>query len=171
MSTYPVWLAGMQVTAGRLTARQWNATVKQTRETVTSSTTYQDDDELAFPVAANAAYLGRFVYGVDGATGGDIKTRYSVPAGATGFKWCVGPQSGATDRDDTQMVSAVHGYTTDRPYGTVAATSSAITVVEWLMVQTAGTSGEVRLQWAQNASSGTATAVLDRSLVAWTRVG
>jgi hypothetical protein len=169
--TYPDWRWGMKLTPARLAARQPNRVVKATLEGVTSSTTYQDDNELLFPVVANAHYFVMVLFNVNGATGGDIKTRYSVPAGATGFKWCMGPQVGSADRENTNMVSAVHNPGTDRPYGTVAASTAAIAVREYLRVQTAGASGNVVLQWAQNASSGTTTSVDVFSSLMWWRVG
>src|ERR687895_1187516 len=167
---YPDWRWGMKLTPDRLTALQPGSVVKQTLESVTSSTTYQDDNELAFPAEANAHYFVMAVLGVDGATGGDIKTRWSVPASATGFRWCMGPPAGSADRENTNLVSAVHGFTTDRAYGTVAASGASIAAREYLRVLTAGTAGAVTLQWAQNTSSATATAVIAGSYLIWWRV-
>lgn len=168
--TFPDWRWGMKLTPARLTARQPNSIVKGTLETVTSSTTYQDDNELLFPVEPNAHYFAMFILNISGATGGDIKTRYSVPAGTTGFKWCMGPTVGATDRENTNMVSAVHGFATDRPYGTVAVSGAGIAVREYLRIQTAGTAGNVVLQWAQNTSSASATTMDVDSHALWWRV-
>lgn len=171
MGTYPVWYAGMKVTQARLSAMEWNTAIKSADEQVTNSTTYQDDNELLVPVVANAEYYMRFHLAVDGAQAGDIKMRFGVPAGATGFRWCQGPTVGSTDRENTNMAVPVHGFTTDRPYGSFAATNASIAVIERLHVQTAGTAGNVVLQWAQNTLSGTATAIIASSFVTWLRVG
>lgn len=168
---YPEWRAGMKVTQARIAGMQWNTIVKQALEGVTSSTVYQDDDELIVPVEANAKYIIRFHLVANGATGGDIKCRFSVPSGTTGLRWAIGPTVGSTDRENTNMVSAVHAFTTDRPYGTVAASNQGITIVETLTVVTSSTAGNVVLQWAQNTSSATQTNIQDGSFVVWIRIG
>lgn len=165
--TYPDWRWGMKLTPARLTARQPNKIVKGLAEIVTSSTTYQDDNELLFPAAANSHYFAMLIMNVFGATGGDIKVRFSVPSGATGFRWCMGPTAGASDRESTNMVSAVHGLATDRPYGLVGITNAAVTIREYLRVQTSSTAGNVVTQWGQNASSATATTVDEDSYLMW----
>jgi hypothetical protein len=171
MGVYPTVRAGMKVTQARLSAMQWNETPKVNDQGVANSTTYVDDTALLFAVAANAEYVARFHLVVDGVTGADIKVRFSVPAGATGFRWCQGPQAGSADRENTNMAIPVHGFTTDRPYGTVAATAASIAVIERLHVFTAATSGSVTLQWAQNTANATGTLVLANSFVTWLRVG
>lgn len=168
MTVYPTWLAGQIVTAAALTGMQTNMIVKQATESVTSSTTLQDDDELVVPVVANATYSITFYIAAVGATAGDINTEYSVPSGTTGFKWCIGPAVSATDRENTSMVSAVHGFTTDRSYGVVS-TTLGVAIVESLQVVTGSTAGNVVFRWAQNASSATATSVLAGSYVTWVR--
>lgn len=168
--TSPDWRWGMALTPDRLTARQPGMVVKALGEIVTSSTTYQDDNELSFPAAANAHYFAILIMNVFGATGGDIKVRLSVPSGATGFRWCMGPTSGASDRESTNMVSAVHNFGTDRPYGLVGIASTAVAIREYVRVQTSSTSGNVVVQWAQNASSATATTVDADSYLIWWRL-
>jgi hypothetical protein len=169
MTTYPDWAAGDLITAANLNAGQWNMVVKQATETVTSSTTLQDDDELVIPLEANATYyvIVHCAYGAVSAA--DVNTEYTFPSGATGLKWCQGPQIGSSDRENTAMVSAVHNFGTDRNYGATS-TSNTIAAIEHLHITTSSTAGDLTLRFAQNASNATGSVNLAGSFVTWVRV-
>lgn len=171
MTLYPPWLAGQRVTAALLTGMQPQYVIKQADETVTSSITYQDDDELFFPLEANALYEVEFVLAPGGVTTGDIKTRWGVPSGATGFKWCVGLGVSATTRDDGGNIKmAVHGHGTDCIYGTVSTTSVGASR-EIGFVDTSSTPGNLVLQWTQNTSNATGSKILAGSYLRVLRIG
>lgn len=139
---------------------------KTANESVTSSTTNQADDELLLPVEPFSAYLTLVCLSVTAATAGDIKVSWSVPTGAQGRRHALGPGSGATGTTDTMRI-AVHGWTADTVYG-LNSTSTSIIEEGVLFTEAAG--GLLWMQWAQNASSGTATVVESNSFMRLQRV-
>jgi hypothetical protein len=169
LSTYPTLAAGQRLTAGMLRAMQTNVLTKSATETVTSSTTLQDDDELVVPVDANATYVMTFHLALGSVAAADVNTEYTVPAGASGFKWCQGPPPASTDRENTTMVSAVHNFGTDRRYGPTS-TTSVPAVIEHLLVNTSSTAGNVVFRWAQDTSNATGSVNLAGAFVTWVRV-
>lgn len=176
-TTYPVWRAGMKLTLARLQAMRWTYVLKTADETVTSSTTMQNDNDLVIPVEANATYYARVHLAFGGLSGADIKTQWTVPTGTTGLKFSRGPEIGTTDRQDTNMISAVHNLTTVRNYGcmsTLAANISGEAQIanEFLRIVTSSTAGNVQLQWAQNTSNATGTVMRGdpMSFIMWKRV-
>src|SRR5574341_1924364 len=62
---------------------QQNFVRKTADESVTSSTTLQDDDHLVIAVEANTNYFIEAFLIYDGDAAGDFKFTFSVPAGAT----------------------------------------------------------------------------------------
>jgi hypothetical protein len=128
---------------------------KTSNESVTSSTTMQNDDVFAFAVAANTAYALEGYVQYDGAhaVAGDIKADFTVPASSV-FTWSnfgtnvsslveynVVPQAASVSR----FMGANDGTTmTFQPKGYLA---------------TAGTAGTLQFRWAQNTSNATATRV------------
>ncbi|TXI87238.1 MAG: hypothetical protein E6Q36_07870 [Chryseobacterium sp.] len=127
------------------------ARVKSANESVTSSTTFQNDDELSFSIGASERWaLFTFIQGNVGATP-DIKFQVTAPAGAT----CNVTFANQLPGIDT--VLANRGCSTSS--GNMG---SGNTDAYWQVagyVSTGVTSGTVNLQWAQNSSSGTATTV------------
>jgi hypothetical protein len=149
VSTYPAWPAGDLVTAGKLRDGQWQLVVKQTTET-TTATSVQDDDELVVPLAASATYFGIFGLALGATSSVDIQTQYSVPAGASGFKFCLGPAQSSTDRTNTTMASAVHNFTTTRVYGATSTSSVPAMIEHWVCTTTSA--GNLVYRWASNAA-------------------
>src|SRR6266540_2063498 len=118
---------------------------KTATESVTSSATLQDDDQLTLAVVANTVYTvgGLLLY--DGATAGDLKYMFVVPAGAT-FKWSnmipatsITGSGGNTTNfagfDDTQTLSV----------GAAGAGITLAIAIHGLLV-IAGTAGTFKLQ-------------------------
>lgn len=129
---------------------------KTATESVTSSTVLQDDDELLFAGVSDAVYAVEVVCFVDGATGGDFKATIVGPAGASGTVSVQGPQSGATTFDNHTMAEQSSSLGTAPSAGTLGTGNKTRVEVKALVIL-AGTAGDVKLQWAQLASSGTAT--------------
>jgi hypothetical protein len=169
MTTYPDWAAGDPISAAKLNDGQWHCIIKQSTETVTSSTTLQDDDELVVPLEANATYHCVFLLAMGGVSAADVNTDYSFPSGATGYKFCQGPQIGSADRANTAMVSATHNLDTDRNYGTTS-TTSVPAMIEHVVVVNGSVAGNLTLRWAQNASNATGSVNLAGSAVMYVRV-
>lgn len=134
---------------------------KASTESVTSSTVLQDDNELLFAIGANEIWEFEFYLRVDGATGGDFKAHVNGPAGVAGSFAVFGPQSGATTFDNHTVLNeadvSIGGGSAPTP-GTLGANLFVMVLVKGV-VEAGATPGNVTLQWAQRASSGTATRI------------
>lgn len=142
--------------------------VKTADESVTSSTTIQNDDELAsMPLTAGISYAVEAFIIASGAAAGDIKITWarSGTINQIGARLCIGPTVNTTDVQGTgaaattngvTRASGGHALTTAISYGTDGTNNSAIH--EQFTLQCV-VSGQLTFQWTQNASSGTATIV------------
>lgn len=134
---------------------------KTVAESVTSSTSMQNDDELlvAFE-AGGAAYLLDAVVFYSASATGDIKFGLAVGAGTLGGRWSItslDPAAGTTRLDSAAATATL----TAGGDGTIRAA-----VIRGVIVPTAA--ANLRLQWAQNVSDVTATQVAPSSyLAAW----
>jgi hypothetical protein len=161
----------MDITGQRLRDGLPQYVIKDSSIAMTSSTTYKDDEELVYALVANAIYEPEFILAPGGSTTGDIKTRWSVPSGATGFRWCTGLGSTATSRDNAAAIKmAVHAFSSDCVYGTVSTTSVGA-AREIGTITTGATAGNLRLQWAQNTSDATGSEILAGSYLRIRRIG
>ncbi len=129
---------------------------KSSSESVTSSTTLQNDDDIVFNLPEPGVYNVIALLTIGGATAGDLKVAWAVSAGAAQLttRRCIGPAIGTTAFDNTSMRMTAHNLTTEVSYGTAEAATGVIR--EEFLVETAGT-GTVQLRWAQRTSSATAT--------------
>jgi hypothetical protein len=152
-----------QLIAGLRQAYGIRAT-KTTDETVTSSTTLQNDDELSVAVAANTTYKVKFWLTVFGAAAGDIKVALTFPTGSTcktfgGLGMYNGSAAAATNAD----VEA-HGYGSTSTSPTSSITfgvpdTNGIVLTCEATIAVGPTAGAITVQWAQGTSSGTGTTV------------
>jgi hypothetical protein len=146
----------------------WLYVRKTADQSVTSSTTLVDDNQLLLPVAANAVYELRMFIIYTAATAGDLSITFTGPASAT-LDWNIGGLSGtsATTPDGVTWWGAntIGGNDSVNGGGGVnmAAHPQGILI-------TAGTAGTFKLRWAQAASSGTATTVKTGSVMILQRV-
>ena len=138
---------------------------KTSDESVTSSTTLQNDDALVFAIGASENWAITFHLFVRSHASGDIKIGVTVPSGAAGALSGIGPALGTSDVDDTNVVIA-NPTSTDfsgtLSFGAIATGSYSYIQINLLVVNSTN-SGNVQLQWAQNASNGTATTVYTHS--------
>lgn len=131
---------------------------KVSDETIDTSTTLQNDDELFFPVDANKVYAVTGVIRFTTGTTPNIKFTWAAPAGAT---WVFRSQgNGASGTWESS------GSATKTPNG--AATH--LIFVFWGHVVVAGNAGVVQLQWAQNTSDGGDTTVNAGSYITYEAV-
>lgn len=141
----------MTFTAGQiLTAQELNdalplaPAVKSADETVTGSTTLQNDNHLFLTVSANSVYTLEFEGAQDSAAAGDMKVVFSVPSGTTGTLCGI---DGATPFAGTSLTGTlVFGGTAADAYFRVFG-----------RVETSSTAGTLRVTFAQNAASGSST--------------
>jgi hypothetical protein len=167
VSAYPTLYAGQKLTAALLAAMQPYTIYKAADESVTSSTTLQDDNHLILPLAAGATYTiegGLFYDGQFNA--GNLKLTWTLPALATIFWSANGPATGGAAAFGSQAVTS--GNVTIGTYGTGGSkTTASINGT----VTTFGTAGNMTLRWAQDAVHATATTIYAGSwLRAWRMV-
>ena len=156
--------AGSRILASVMQGAIPNAVIKPTDQSVTSSATLVNDNDLLAAVAANATYLFFSYLDYEGAAAGDLKISWVVPASAT-LRWAqIGQNSSST-----ATVASTGVETTSYTFGSDAAATLNALVMHGSLV-TAGTSGNLQLQWAQGTSSGTATKVHAQSFVALWRI-
>lgn len=140
---------------------------KAATETVTSSTTIQNDDHFVWTLNPGTYRVEAFLH-ASGATAGDIKTAWSFSGTVVNTgRSCFGPQVGTADVSASTVRSSGHGIATEINYGLDAALATVIHEDLYLEVTVAGT---LRLQWAQNGSSGTGTSLSAASRVIITRL-
>src|SRR6266568_1273001 len=148
----PTWSVGQVLAASDVNL--WFVPIviqKGANQSVTSSTTLVNDTALVLAVAANAIYAldGFFIY--DGDAAGDIKWHFTAPASAT-LNWVSsGLASGAAGSTDNVSRTA-QTLADTAPSGAIGAGSSVVLPVLGILT-TAGTAGNLQLQWSQNASS------------------
>jgi hypothetical protein len=140
---------------------------KSANESVTSSTTYQDDDQLLLPVEANATYEVTVGLRYDATTAADIKIRIVGPSGYSFGAFLSRLHPDATSSADASVVWIIGGGT-DALGGLGIGTDGAA-FLQGTMITT-GTAGNCQLQWAQNASSATATTLFAGSYMRLLRV-
>jgi hypothetical protein len=133
---------------------------KTADESVTSSTTMQDDNHLLFAIGANEVWAFEMYVFYHGAAAGDISFALSVPSGATYRRGQMGLATGATtDTADVRIVSVTTGSS---GLGAINTSEQAMAIHTGVVVNGVN-AGFVTLQWAQASISGTATTVLTNS--------
>ncbi len=129
-----------------------SVTIRKTAdESVTSSTTLQNDDQLTFSIGANETYIYHIIMNATMASAGSIKYTVTAPSGATCSTSSFGIDSTGSGGELLNAgcgTSGFYGGTGTTSYETIDGT-----------VTTGATPGTVTLQWAQNSSNGTATVV------------
>jgi ethanolamine utilization microcompartment shell protein EutL len=146
---------------------------KSADEAVTSSTAFQDDDNLLFPVANGETWAFEMLLIVTGANAGDVKVALSNPAN-TSISWGgIGQTSGDTNANDTNVNIQAHiagGDANFLTYAAVGANSPNTIIIRGTVTVNSGAGGNVVLRWAQSNSSSTATTIRARSHLIATRV-
>lgn len=130
------------------------AKAKTADESITSSTSLQDDDDLFFAIGANETWAFA-VFSACVAGLGGLKYAFSVPAGATAYG---GDYTGSV----TKQIAL------DLTTGTGSSNSITATSIQPIIAgycANSSTAGDVRFRFAQNASSGTATAIKRGSIL------
>jgi predicted extracellular nuclease len=149
--------------------RQAQMAYKTADESVTSSTTVQDDDHLTFPIGASETWYAEWNLSVSGGSTGDLKVTVTMPSGATSELLVTAVATGGTTAINsvgviTSSASAEIGC------GLQAGTGNrnAVTIEGVIFNDT--TAGNVTLRWAQNTSDGTATTVRKGSTLIYRRL-
>jgi hypothetical protein len=141
--------------------------IKTSTESVTSSITVQDDNELSMTLNANSNYWLDGLIIIDGAAAGDFRLQFVVPSGT--IRWLGdGPDSSAAATTEIVDRNWKAGSLTTI-IGTVASGTSTVLPVSGI-IRTAASGGTFKLQWAQGTSSATATRVFLDSFLRVTRM-
>lgn len=146
---------------------------KTADESVTSSVTFQADDHLVFPIAANEIWAVHYTLFYQAAAAGDLATAVVAPTGVAAGSWLgqIGSALATTDRLDTNMsVLAVQGLGTGNPTQMGSSGTAFHVGLLFAYVANGANAGNVELWWAQNASSGTATILKAGSWLLGTRL-
>jgi hypothetical protein len=134
---------------------------KASSQSVVSSTTLVDDADLQVTIAANDVWVVEYVLSVDGDTAGDFKWALNVPAGATGIQTGYRLQLGALTTTDTINTAATTDLTdTGVQTAGLAGAGTPVFIFVRALVVNSGTAGTIKLRWAQQTASATATRVL-----------
>lgn len=136
--------------------------VKSADESVTSSTTLQDDNHLTLSVGANETWSFDLTLFHTGDTSGDLKLALAIPSGAA-ITWGahgdissgLGFFSGAFNGGGDGNVAALADF---------GASNFTIATVSGVLANSTN-AGSLTLRWAQNSSSGTATTIRARSFL------
>lgn len=141
---------------------------KAADESVTSSTTMQDDDELLVALDANSHYIFHALISYDASTTGDIKMQFTVPSGASGRRHSLHAQSTATSCSSSAQSTWGGPITT--AITSIGGTGAVCEALIDGYVSTSGTSGNLRLQFAQDVSDATASIVKAGSFIQWRKL-
>lgn len=169
--TMKVFAVGEVLTAADV--NEYLVNVKYVRkavdETITSSTSLQNDDELFLSVDANKTYEVFFVATYNGATAGDISWRVTGPASSTLTMPSIGIQQAGAGSGDDLTEAYNQALPVAQQYGALG--TGILSPIYWHgLIVVAGTAGTIQFQWAQNTSSGTATTVKAGSFMILRRV-
>lgn len=142
---------------------------KTADESVTSSTTLQNDDHLTFAVAANEEWIGNFDLpcGPLLSTTG-IKVTISAPSGAafqTDYRGFIDGSASMNNAGNSTLGSTQVDFTTA---SWAAAGAGSVKISFWIL--NGATPGNITLQWAQSTSSGSAVTVKKGAFLHATRV-
>ncbi len=130
---------------------------KTSDESVVSSTTLQDDDDLFISLAANETWIvDGFLHILTTANQPDFKFTMTVPAGATmtaGYH---------VNENSTNILAGA--LTSSGQQQSVNLTQNASSILIYkVMIVMGGTAGDFQIQWAQDNSNGTAVVVKEGS--------
>lgn len=172
-SSIKVWAAGDILTATDQNThpmqQQW--VVKSANETITSSTTLQNDDHLLISVAASTRYLLEAFLLLSGTSNvGAIKLFWTAPSGST-LDWS--PHStyynGATSAVGDIDASA-WTLSDSRPTAAATANPNNHFACPKGILLTGGSAGTLQFQWAPNNNTGDSAIVRAGSLLRLTRL-
>jgi hypothetical protein len=162
------FLAGQVPTADEFNDLFWLVAYKASDTSRASTTTVAVDPDLTIALDADALYEWVAVIRASG-NGGDIKTSWDVPSGASSVQRTAhGPELGTADATNTNVrMTSGHASSTEVPYGL---TTANCLIVERGLLQT-DSAGDFTLEWAQDSSNINATTVETGSYLKALKIG
>lgn len=137
------------------------AAIKTADETVTSSTTLQNDDALSFAIGANETWQFTMQIKQISTSPGFLKWKFALPAGATGFCSANGSFLGS-------VTMPLDVTTTTSTTAACTATQNATTLSGYVV--NSSTAGTVQFQFAQSVSDAGGTTISKGSTITAIRV-
>lgn len=128
----------------------WKHVPKAADESVATSTTFQDDDDLVLAVLANEIWIIEYHLVMVSPTAADFKFQITVPTAGVGNGHAAGENAAGTFG---------FNYFTEASSVSLrsqSGTAEPLPVIQFVYTGDAN-AGNVTLQWAQNAASGTTT--------------
>jgi hypothetical protein len=139
---------------------------KAASESVTSSTTLQDDDDLTVDLPVGTWRVQVWLTAT-GATGGDIKVSWTNTGTMSVIgRSCLGPNLSTTSNLDGGILLSATTFGASVEYGLSSANHA---INEDLLIDVS-VAGSIQMRWAQVASSGTATTLSTSSRMYITQV-
>lgn len=161
------FVSGQRLTAAALNDLLVDTVIRKAAvETVTSSTTVQNDDDFSVTLDPGTYLITVYAH-TSGVEAGDIKTRWAVTGTMYISRRCIGAAVAMTDRESTTMIHKTTSYDTEQSYG-VDSTGTTL-LIEKLHVEVS-VAGDLTFQWAQATSNTTGTALSTASTMEIRRV-
>lgn len=150
-SIVDTWFDDVTTAVNTLVTAEGLRAYKTANETLGNSTTYQNDDHLFIPMAANTEYYGELLMVLASDASADFKYQLTYPAGATlhhHIYLCLNPTAIAYGYAGTGEVNfATNGASSPQPLRT------------WFAVQNGANAGNLQIQWAKNLAHASTTTV------------
>lgn len=150
MTAIPPFTAGSEPTAGGWQTLLPVFARKTSDQTIISNATFQNDNALFVPVAANAVYDCHLHFIFNSGATPALKTQFTGPVGATMSSWTFFLPNGSS-QSIQGVASAAAGVSG------ITCTGSDQPGDYWGLLITGANAGTFQLQWAQNTSTGTNT--------------
>lgn len=160
MTGFPSWTTSEVVTAAKMRQVSVDFVRKTADESVTSSTTLQNDDHLAYTVGATGTYaVDVYLFAVSAANAaGDINVGFSFPTGTMHWGGSGLDVTLASSVDGTMSAGAHLSATSGTSaHGFGLSTATTLLVVHGLLIATA--TGTLQFMWCQNSSNANASTV------------
>ncbi|WP_276979803.1 hypothetical protein [Flavobacterium filum] len=138
--------------------------IKPSRETVTSSTTLQNDNDFTFELKANTTYAINSTGIFSAPSSGGIKWAFSAPSGSSGRITIRSLNSSSNEYFDADIITGAGNSA-----AAIGATSFFTTIMHGF-ITTGSTAGTFTFQWAQNTSNATGTYIERGSIMILTEV-
>lgn len=140
--------------------------IKSANQTIISQTTFVNDADMRFTMAASAYYEFRAFLRYSSGTGQDIKFSFTVPSGADArYMYFRNNVSTGTFAGNGEFGAADTATAQGNGVGTIVAASCTG------IAFTGGTGGNLILQWAQNVSGAFNTTMYANSYLSGRRIG
>lgn len=142
--------------------------VKASDETVTNSTTMQDDNDFSITVVSGKKYVVRaMLVLVSASAAGDFKVGFTHPGGDTTFT-AQGPNNADLASGSNSNGEWVARIDSASPTSSIPVGSSAsVTAVAVDLYYNCTANGTLKLQWAQNSANATGTTMKAKSWLKW----